>query len=289
MSAARRWLRSPKGIFTLLLALCTAVAADGIGWRIVLPGLVAASGTAMLLDAPLLRWRQGRWVVPDGAMLTGWLVALILSPHEAWWIAGVTAALAIAAKHALHAGRAKVLNPAAAGLVLSFYVLHSGQSWWGALPERSLWWLLVLLAVGAFLTQRLHKSVAVLTFLGVWFSAATLASYVGDPVVVVELFRAPDLHAAIFFAAFMLTDPPTSPPKPADQVAFGALCAVVAFAAFALIGAAYFLLAGVLVANVWEGWRKHRRRLGRGRSASERHSVAVHDENQPVAGGVPVV
>ena len=31
------------------------------------------------------------------------------------------------------------------------------------------------------------------------------------------------LPAALFFAAFMLTDPPTSPPKPRDQVVFSGL------------------------------------------------------------------
>jgi hypothetical protein len=30
------------------------------------------------------------------------------------------------------------------------------------------------------------------------------------------------------------------------------------FAAFELIGAAYYLLAGVLVGNVWEAWRRAR-------------------------------
>jgi len=76
------------------------------------------------------------------------------------------------------------------------------------------------------------------------------------------------VHAALYFAFFMVTDPPTSPPKHRDQVIFGAITATAAFAAFDLIGAAYFLLAGLLVANVWEGWRRrreHRSRIGAGR------------------------
>ncbi|MCE9601722.1 MAG: RnfABCDGE type electron transport complex subunit D [Gemmatimonadetes bacterium] len=252
----RRWLRAPKGIFALMLAGCTIVAAASVGWGLSLPGLGAAIIVAGVVDAAIVRWRRGTWRIPDGALLTGWLVALVLSPHAPWWIAGATAAIGILAKHVLRVGRANVLNPAAAGLIVSFHLFDSGQSWWGALPEVSAWWILLLVGLGAIMALRLHKETAVLVFFGVWFSCATVAAFVGDPALVVELFRAPDLQAAIFFAAFMLTDPPTSPPRPRDQVVFAAVTALAAFAAFALIGAAYFLLAGVIAGNLWEGWRK---------------------------------
>ena len=84
----------------------------------------------------------------------------------------------------------------------------------------------------------------------------TITAFLAPPAHVAEVYRAPELHAALFFALFMVTDPPTSPPKARDQVVFGAITAVVAYAAFEVIGAAYFLLAGVLAANVWEAWRK---------------------------------
>jgi hypothetical protein len=56
----------------------------------------------------------------------------------------------------------------------------------------------------------------------------------------------------------MVTDPPTSPPKPRDQFANGAITAIASYAVFELIGAAYFLLAGLLVANAWEALRRSR-------------------------------
>jgi hypothetical protein len=55
----------------------------------------------------------------------------------------------------------------------------------------------------------------------------------------------------------------TSPPKHRDQLVFGAIAAAASYAAFELIGAAYFLLAGLLVANAWEGWRRSRLRMRR--------------------------
>jgi hypothetical protein len=83
-NALVRYLRTPKGLFTIILALLTAIAVPHEGLALVAPPLLGATLAAMLVDAPILRWRGGRWGFPDGAMLTGWIVALILSPHEPW-------------------------------------------------------------------------------------------------------------------------------------------------------------------------------------------------------------
>jgi Na+-translocating ferredoxin:NAD+ oxidoreductase RnfD subunit len=262
-----RWARSPKGIFTGILLLLTVPAAATSGWRLVGPTLGAAILTAALLDLPLLRWRDGSWRVPDGAMLTGWLIALVLSPYESWHTAALTSAFGIAAKHLLRVQRANVLNPAAAGLVVSYHLLGTGQSWWGALPELPLPWLALLLASGLFMAARLNKLPLVLSFLGVHFVCASVVAFLGDPRGVAELYRAPDGHMALFFATFMATDPPTSPPKRDDQLRFGILAALVSFVAFRVWGSVDFLLVGLLVANLWEGWRKRRRRAMRGRGS----------------------
>ena len=254
----RRYVRTPKGQFTLIMALLTVLAATQSGWRLVGPGLVGATVGAMLVDVPLLKWREKRWTFPDGAMLTGWIVAFVLSPHEPWYVATITAIIGVVSKYVWRSGRANVLNPAAIALVASFYLFHSGQSWWGALPELPLPWIVVLLGSGLFMVMRLNKGPLLLSFLGVFFLCATVAAFVGDPAQVAELYRAPDLHATLYFSFFMITDPPTSPPKHREQLVYGVIVAVVAYAAFALIGTAYFLLAGLLVANVWEGIRKRK-------------------------------
>jgi len=61
-----------------------------------------------------------------------------------------------------------------------------------------------------------------------------------------------------------LTDPPTSPVKYPGQLICGVIVAVVSFAIFEWLGVAYYLLAGVLAGNIWEGlhrWRSVSRRL----------------------------
>jgi Na+-translocating ferredoxin:NAD+ oxidoreductase RnfD subunit len=118
--------------------------------------------------------------------------------------------------------------------------------------------LAVLGATGLFITRRVNKMPVVLAFLGVYYALFTITAFVGDPGRVAALYRSPDLHAALFFAFFMVTDPPTSPPKHRDQLIYGAIVAVASYGVFELVGAAYFLLAGLLVGNVWEAGRRWR-------------------------------
>ncbi|MEP6493241.1 MAG: RnfABCDGE type electron transport complex subunit D [bacterium] len=252
----KRFFRTPKGLLIVVLALLTAFAAFGPGVAIAAHRLATGVIAAMIVDAPILRVRKGKWVFPDGALLTGWFVALILSPHEPPFVIAVTSAIAVASKYVARAGKANVFNPAALGLVATFYVFDPAQSWWGALPEIPSAAVVVLFASGLYITRRVNKVPVVLAFLGAYYFLITVTAFVGDPARVAELYRAPDLHAALFFAFFMVTDPPTSPPKHRDQLVYGVIVAVASYAVFELIGAAYFLLAGLLVANVWEAWRR---------------------------------
>lgn len=261
--ATRKFARTPKGLLIILFAILVPLAAIGSGWRVVAPGVVAAALVAMIIDAPMLRWREGAWSFPSGALLTGLIVAMVLSPHEPWYLAALTAAIGVASKYVVRGHSANVFNPAALALVITCVAFDTGQSWWGALPELPILVATALLAIGGYMAHRVNKLPSVLTFLGVYFALATFSAYVSDPAHVAELFREPDLHAALFFAFFMVTDPPTSPPKPRQQVVYAALTAVVSIAVFQFVGVVYYLLVGLLVANAWEGWRRHTLRQSR--------------------------
>lgn len=268
----RRFFRTPKGLAILMIAVLVVPAAAGVGLVLVTPLVLGAVIAAMAADALILRFREGEWTFPDGALLTGLFVAMILSPHEPWYVAAVTSLVGVASKYLARAGKANVFNPAALALVATYYVFGTGQSWWGALPELPPIALVLLFATGIFITRRVNKVPAVLSFLGGYYLLFTITAFVGHPERVAELYRAPDLHAALFFAFFMVTDPPTSPPKARDQITYGAITAAGSYVAFEVLGAAYFLLAGLLAANVWEAWRKTRR--VRGRRSEERVTLA---------------
>lgn len=258
LAGLSRFFRTPKGLVTIVLVGLVALAIPVEGIRTIGPGLLAASLVAMAIDAPILRWRKGAWEFPSGALLTGVIVAMVLSPQEPSYVAAITAAIGVVSKYVVRTKSANVFNPAALGLVATFYWFNTGQNWWGALPDAPLYALIVLIGAGMFITDRVNKAPLVLTFLGAYYLLFTVTTFITDPAQLAEIFRAPDLQAVLYFAFFILTDPPTSPPKYRAQIVCGVIVAVVSYAVFEWVGAAYYLLAGVLVGNVYEAVRRTR-------------------------------
>jgi Na+-translocating ferredoxin:NAD+ oxidoreductase RnfD subunit len=265
-----RFIRTPKGIVLLVLGALGALGAAGEGVSQVAVGLVSATATGLLLDGAILRVWKGRWVFPSGALLTALFVAMILGPQEPWYVAVVATAVGVTSKYVLRGHTANIFNPAALALVVVFYAFGTAQSWWGALASVGPFGLVAVMASGVFITDRVNKVPLVLSFLGSYYLLFTATAFLGDPAGVAELYRAPDLNAVLFFAFFMVADPPTSPPKYREQVVYGVIAATGSYAAFELLGAAHFLLVGLIVANAWEAWRR-----GRARARKPAREVAV--------------
>jgi Na+-translocating ferredoxin:NAD+ oxidoreductase RnfD subunit len=259
---AKNFFKTPKGLVTIVLAILIAMTAHGHGVRAVMIGLASATMVAGLLDALILRVRKKAWEFPSGAVLTAMIVAMVLRAQEPWYVTTITSVFAILSKYIFRTRSANVFNPAALAMIASFYVFHTGQSWWGALTDVPPLAKLVLLVAGAIVVDRVNKMPLVLTFLGAYFLLFSVTAFVSNPLPVAEIFRTPDVEAALYFAFIILTDPPTSPAKYPDQIVCGIIVAVVSYAFFEWVGVVYYLLAGVLAGNVWEAWRRAHRRTG---------------------------
>lgn len=256
----KNFFKTPKGLVTIILAVLIAMAAPGQGFRAVMAGLASASMAAGLVDLIVLRVRKQVWEFPSGAVLTAMIVAMVLRAQEPWYVVTITSVAAVFSKYAFRSRSANVFNPAALAIIASFYVFHTGQSWWGALTDVPPIAKVALLGAGVFIADRVNKLPLVLTFLGAYFLLFTVIAFVSNPLTVAEIFRTPDIEAALYFAFIILTDPPTSPAKYPDQIVCGLIVAVVSFGFFEWAGVVYYLLAGVLAGNIWEAWRRVNRR-----------------------------
>ena len=258
----RHFFRTPKGLLTIVLTALAAIAAPHEGVRVVAPKVLIAVAVAATLDVVILRTRHTRWEFPSGAVLTALIVSMVLSAQTPWHVVALTSALAVVTKYVVRTRAGNVFNPAALAIVVTFPVFHAGQSWWGALPEVAPLVQVALIATGVFIADRVNRMPLVLAFLAAYYGLFTFTAFTGDPAWVSEVFRTPDLQAALFFALFILTDPPTSPVRYADQVIFAMIVALTSYAIFEWTGAVYYLLAGVLAGNLWEAWRRVQRRAG---------------------------
>jgi Na+-translocating ferredoxin:NAD+ oxidoreductase RnfD subunit len=239
------------------------MSAPGAGIDRVLPSLAAAVVTAGVMDAlilRLLRHRQthAKWEYPSGAVLSALFIAMVMSPLAPWYVSAAASAIAVSSKYLLRTRAGNVLNPAALAIVAVFYLFDTAQSWWGALPDLPVAAIVVLVATGIFIADRVNRMPLVLAFLGCYFLLFSATAYFGDPRLVAEIFRAPDVHAVLFFAFFFLTDPPTSPVRYGPQIACAVIVAIASFLIFETSGAVHFLLSGILIGNVYEAWNRGR-------------------------------
>lgn len=231
-------------IFVILLGIAIPVS----GGSALLPNLAAAIVPACLIDGAWMSISARRLRFPTSALLSGLFVFSILSVEESWLVVAWASCFAVLSKRIVRSQREHIFNPAALALVWAPIAFGSGESWWGAFGDISWLWIAVLVATGAYLVERLNKFPLVLTFLGAYFAFFSVASAV-NPSAVTEMFRQPFLQATLFFAFFMLTDPPTSPSRYFDQFWFGLLAAMTAGVTQLLGVGQTYLLIGVLVPN----------------------------------------
>lgn len=263
LRSVRRFLHTPKGILIMLFAVTGALAVWGESSERALPGLLVAMGVAAAIDVVAAKLHRDTWIFPSGALLTGAIVAFVLSPFESLVVVGATTTLAITSKHLFRTRLANIFNPAAFALVASALLFGSVDSWWGAMPAIGPAGVAIILASGLFIADRINKLPLVLTFLGLYFGLFTLASIAGDAATIAEVYRAPVLHAVLFFAFFMADDPPTCPVKYGEQVIFAVIVAATSFVFFEQFHWIYYLPAALLVGNAFEAVRKVQRRRKR--------------------------
>jgi Na+-translocating ferredoxin:NAD+ oxidoreductase RnfD subunit len=251
---ANQWIRTPKGYVIIALVGLLVIAAI---WSLDIKGIansIIAVGVSSIVDIICSRMAKRNRTLPDGAVITGLIIALILSTTTSWSIVAATSFMAVLSKHLLAHKKKPIFNPAAFGLLLSILFFRTGQSWWGAFGDLPAWTVVFLLIGGYTVTNRVNKFPQVFSFLGTYFVLLLIMGifHVGDAA---DALRSPFINATLFFALFMLTDPPTSPAQNKDQVIFGILSAVVGAVVYGFFGGLMYLFIGLLIGNLYHLWK----------------------------------
>ncbi len=250
----RRFFKTPKGVVLTGLMVLTLLASLFPQGKVGLGHAVAADLTAVAFDALVALVLRRRIVLSISGLITGLIVADVLSSLTPLYLVILTTVMALLSKHVIKRGRKPIFNPAAIGLVLALTVFSSGQSWWAALTLLPLWYLAILLAIGIYVAVRVKKYPQVLAFLGTYFALLLVMAvlHLGLPSDTPgDALRVPFINSALFLGFFMLTDPPTSPAITRDQVVFGAMVGCIAVILFALFGGLAYLLIALLMGNLW--------------------------------------
>ncbi|MBR0584671.1 RnfABCDGE type electron transport complex subunit D [Bacillus altitudinis MN12] len=254
----KTYIRTPKRYVIAILLVLLVAGSLHTGFLSGLTTVSTSIGTALILDTFISRVirKRHKHTFPDGALLTGLIIGIVLSPATSFAVSAFTAAAAILSKHVITYQKKPILNPAAFGLWLSVILFSSNQSWWGGMSLLP-WWTLFLVVVGGYLvTSRVQKFPQVFAFLAAYGLIHLILGFIGLTDAS-SAFITPYLNAVLFLAFFMLTDPPTSPAKNRDQIIFGILCAVVSCVDFYLFNSLSYLLTGLLCANAWKAYRTY--------------------------------
>jgi Na+-translocating ferredoxin:NAD+ oxidoreductase RnfD subunit len=242
--------KSPKAYVVIAMTAYLLIASIGLqDLKGIINGIVAV-GVSLAADIVCCLIEKRKRIVPDGAVITGLIITLILSTTTAWYIVAATAAISILSKHLLVFKKKPIFNPAAFGLLLSILIFRTEQSWWGAFGDLPAWTVIFLLIGGYAVTNRVNKYPLVFSFVGTFFVLLFLMGHfhIGDAS---DALRPPFINAALFFGLFMLTDPPTSPAKYKNQIMFGILAALTGTVVYGFFGGLMYLFIGLFIGNLY--------------------------------------
>jgi Na+-translocating ferredoxin:NAD+ oxidoreductase RnfD subunit len=247
----QQWIKSPKGYVVFVMVAFLIIASLGSHNVMGIKHGIVAACVCVALDVICCLFEKRKRIMPDGAIITGLIISLILSTTSSWLIVVATSIISILSKHVLVHKKKPIFNPAALGLLLSILIFQSQQSWWGAFGDLPSWTVVFLLIGGYAATNRIQKFPQVFSFLGTYFVLLFIMWYlhIGD---IPDALLPPFINATLFFAFLMLTDPPTSPAKVKGQILFGILTAVVGSVVYGFFGGLMYLFIGLLVGNLYQ-------------------------------------
>ncbi|MDP4162173.1 MAG: RnfABCDGE type electron transport complex subunit D, partial [Bacillota bacterium] len=115
----KKWLKTPKSYVTWAMISFLIIASIGSGDVKGIKNAGVAVFASIFVDIVCNVFEKRKWSLPDGSIITGLIISLILSTTSSIGIIAATSAIAIFSKHLLEYKKKPIFNPAAFGLLLS--------------------------------------------------------------------------------------------------------------------------------------------------------------------------
>lgn len=272
-------LRDPRLHLASVIMTIHLLGQVALDFKVSLVHIVAAIGTAFVLELSVTFFRKRAFVWPASAMLTGSGVALILRLPDAqanqpwdvqgWHYYALISALSLLTKYCIRYGGAHVFNPSNIVLVGAFVLLGSDRVepldfWWAPIGPAMLLAYAAIVGGGIAIVFRLRLlGLAAGFWITLVVALGVLAVFDHCISALWSLTPVCDTHfwwvvvtspETLVFLFFMITDPRTVPSGPRSRVIFG--CAVAVVSAFLMapqsteFGAKVGLLGGLAVCSL---------------------------------------
>lgn len=194
-------------------------------------------------DLGLTFIRTRKFYFPTAAVVSGFLIGLILAPREPVYVIISASLIASLSKQFIATGvRGHIFNPAAFGIMAVYFMFSTTVFWWGI----SWGWypLIILVPLIVRILWKLKRLFLPFSFLAVYsaylfiFSSAESGLRIlTDPTV-------------LLFALVMLPEPVTSPTYRHLKYIFGALVALISIFISEFLNLSEIFLPALLVANL---------------------------------------
>ncbi|NQU17061.1 MAG: RnfABCDGE type electron transport complex subunit D [Candidatus Saganbacteria bacterium] len=224
-------MKDKKNIVILLLSTLSLISIYQHGGYVFVRVMVSVLFVGGL-DFLISKLFYKRTIVPKSAVISGFIIAGILSFQVEWWWLFLFLSLAIISKHLIRYNKRHILNPANFGLLIAA-ILGFPLTWQ---IESNIY---VIIIVGAYLAYSLKKSPHVLGFLlffvGIFYFAEI----------------SPLLLISWFFVFIMLIEPKTSGFGNIRGFVFGGLVGVSSYLIYSFVPQIDLFVGSLLVANLF--------------------------------------
>jgi len=239
------------------LSILAIVASYTFGVEYVLPQVLIATVTASLSDSLLRFTKTGEWLFSKGAVISGLIIALTMTRGQIWYVPATAATIAIISKHLITRQGRNVFNPSALSIAVTSFIfpidlylrhsahLEGGASLYFASSYLQLdrWatlflcrhgWIGSISSIGVVLlglitAYEVKRHISALSFLTAYILLFMQFAFVTNQDVIIRVSLEIFASGALFFAFFMVTDPPTSAATRRGQLIYGVAVAVTAF------------------------------------------------------------